>query len=1194
MPILLGDIKLVPSVVMDDVPEGGGGPSAGVIQDNESNAIFKDISESDRARGRLNMTKVFVSVQTLDTDTYLGPNVCVGRPPEDPNVSITLFTTNEVYDTRTQAQSRVESYLNKGPEWGGYLYEDHIAGQRVIQLFQRPGSTLPNIGQTLVLIYNEGLTNMVEQYVRATEVSSVLRTFTYNGDQDFQALVVTVSISDALRSDFKGSPASRTFTRLTNSAKTRDTVVADAGTYVGVTPLVLPVAIGDFTITGKSIFTQLVPSAQVETPISDIRMNGLAAALVATGGPVTRSLTLGFTTTQSMHVGAPILPGSLTVVRSGVTLTDKGGLLVNAGAEVGQVDYDNGILTLSVNVFGTSAGTHDVTLTPAALPEMISEQSMVPISAENRSLNYVFTLGTPPLPGTMVLSYLAQGRWYVLRDAGDGRLLGNDSAYGAGTVNYTTGSVVVTLGALPDVGGALVIQSYSDVMVDRMPTADLANSGKVYIAINTDGAITEERGSKSLAPGSVTVGWSHGGEQKTATDDGFGFFTGDATGTVDYSAGVVRLSPNVLPAIGTPLLLDSSVNTGLVTPGMVNIGTGNIGATNIVPGSVSFLVPVVHSFSWGGSGLFPAGEETQTIPMQASDRGGKIYLRGVEVGTVNYSTGAIAISVPVNLPPELWTAPRIYGSSLGYGGTAILQWWQYQGPKTIVTSMSAGATARIYYATGTPGADSVGGIVNELRVGAQNVQNRVLRGVSFRIGATQYQQMTDDTLVRNVAPDTGVGIPSGTVYSAIGSITLTNWVEGASSTIADWRGVMVPPSEGVEAPFTAFQTVFRTAAAPVRPGSLSVLGTLQDGTTFNVTAGTDGKINGTRVKGKVDYEFGLVQLFFVNPDGPTDRNVDLTWLGIAGLTTIPADLAKLNSLRYNAVSYSYLPLDASLLGIDPVRLPSDGRVPIFRPGSMVIVGNTKTSSPFTPSNGQTIDLARTRLSRAVVRDSTGTAVYTGYSTNLESGMLTFSDVSGMAAPVTIEDRIEDMAVVRDVQISGELTFTKAMTHAYPVLGSYISSAVEFGDRKARVSVTFDQGTWNGLDWVDTPVGAGAPASYNTALSPIIVTNKGASTERFALWFTSTTDFRVIGEHIGQIALGNINAECAPINPATGQPYFTVPVLGWGSGWASGNVLRLNTIGALCPVWAVRTTQPGPEAGIDYSFDLLTRGDVDRP
>jgi hypothetical protein len=56
-------------------------------------------------------------------------------------------------------------------------------------------------------------------------------------------------------------------------------------------------------------------------------------------------------------------------------------------------------------------------------------------------------------------------------------------------------------------------------------------------------------------------------------------------------------------------------------------------------------------------------------------------------------------------------------------------------------------------------------------------------------------------------------------------------------------------------------------------------------------------------------------------------------------------------------------MNADIIGIDPVRLPSDGKVPIFRPGSLCVVGHTKTSAQLNVSNNQTINLARVRLSR---------------------------------------------------------------------------------------------------------------------------------------------------------------------------------------------------------------------------------------
>jgi hypothetical protein len=187
-------------------------------------------------------------------------------------------------------------------------------------------------------------------------------------------------------------------------------------------------------------------------------------------------------------------------------------------------------------------------------------------------------------------------------------------------------------------------------------------------------------------------------------------------------------------------------------------------------------------------------------------------------------------------------------------------------------------------------------------------------------------------------------------------------------------------------------------------------------------------------------------------------------------------------------------------------------------------------------------------------------------------------VSGYSQPVTIEHRIEDMAVVRDVQISGEVSFTRALTHEYPLAtggdpssGSFVASALVAGDLFARVSLVFDQGSWSGA-WSDAIFGSAATATFNNTQYPIRVTNRGALTERWIVRFTNSTSFEVIGENVGVIATGNTSTDCAPNNPATGVPYFYLPALGWGNGWATGNVLRFNTIGAQFPVGEVRTLQ----------------------
>ena len=132
-------------------------------------------------------------------------------------------------------------------------------------------------------------------------------------------------------------------------------------------------------------------------------------------------------------------------------------------------------------------------------------------------------------------------------------------------------------------------------------------------------------------------------------------------------------------------------------------------------------------------------------------------------------------------------------------------------------------------------------------------------------------------------------------------------------------------------------------------------------------------------------------------------------------------------------------------------------------------------------------------------------------------------------------------------------------------------------------------------WVDQS----APMRYglingNLISHPIEVTNDGAVTERWALVFTNTTAFRLIGEHVGVIAEGNTAADFSPLNPFTGQPYFTIRAAAWGGGWSTGNVVRINTVGALHPVGVARTTQQGDATLNDDSFTLVVMGDRDNP
>ncbi|KJV37244.1 hypothetical protein VH96_14615, partial [Acinetobacter indicus] len=146
-------------------------------------------------------------------------------------------------------------------------------------------------------------------------------------------------------------------------------------------------------------------------------------------------------------------------------------------------------------------------------------------------------------------------------------------------------------------------------------------------------------------------------------------------------------------------------------------------------------------------------------------------------------------------------------------------------------------------------------------------------------------------------------------------------------------------------------------------------------------------------------------------------------------------------------------------------------------------------------------------------------------------------MGALVAPIIAKYRYQDMGLIRDVQISGQLTFTKPLTHNYDAADTIVGSALVIGDMQSRYTRKFVQQSW-GNTWADEATGSGISANYNDALYPITVTNKGAIQERWALIFTDVTNFRCVGEYSGQIGTGSVNIDFAPINPVTGLPYFT--------------------------------------------------------
>lgn len=471
----------------------------------------------------------------------------------------------------------------------------------------------------------------------------------------------------------------------------------------------------------------------------------------------------------------------------------------------------------------------------------------------------------------------------------------------------------------------------------------------------------------------------------------------------------------------------------------------------------------------------------------------------------------------------------------------------------------------------------------------------------FKVGADTFLDRTG-LLYRDVNPANNSGIQSGVIQYGTGIVEINSWTPNADNTITLESLTTTTDLLPVN------KISFRTPIMPIRPQSLTVVvGTLEYGQ-LTLTADENGVIETSRAHGQVNWDNGFVTIYFYSKTKITEANraeIDANdWYdplleyqeGVDTYINIPV-WVDASSVRYNAVAYTYIPLDSEILGLSATRLPIDGRVPIFRIGGIGIVSSSKSQELPSAITGTTYDLNDQRISWAELEDANGTKVsFDLYTVDYDYGHVTLGGdfvLGNLVAPLTMKYRYQDMGLIRDVQINGQLTFTKPLTHNYDAVDTIVGSALVIGDMQARYTRKFVQQAWSSV-WNEEPTGSAISANYNDALYPLAVTNKGAIQERWAIVFTGNETFYCVGEYTGRLALtGSTSTDYAPLNPVTGAPYFTIKKEGWGAGWANGNVLRFNTAAANFPVWVIRTVKQSEPAVLSDQFQIMLRGDIDR-
>ncbi len=669
-------------------------------------------------------------------------------------------------------------------------------------------------------------------------------------------------------------------------------------------------------------------------------------------------------------------------------LTDNGnGQWLQGDTVVADLNYATGEITFVTNTTTISR----LRFRPAVMPVTTGETALIDIKQNNVASNYVVTL--TPIPGlqSLVIYYRTQGNWIRLAENADGTISGDIESYGVGTLNRATGTVQLDLKTnLPDIGSALVFSWAPTTTYNNRADNTAIEVAKTVIQL----------ASTFTAPNTVNLSWGDGTNTYTISDDGNGAINGNGiTGRVDYRNNQLILAHDNLPPASADYTVDYDEvanQQDVINPGPRN-GSGEytlaLGA-NTAPHSVKLTTSALDS-----NGV------SYDIDFTDDGNGNITSTDGNTHGSIDYASGTCLINPDVSL--YVWGTQnervRIYTPSSGAPGAGKIGWRVVTRQTRILAGLiHNGAPIEVTYAaaTGTPRTEThtVDTLTLDLTPG---YSEQVVPGsVFFTLGDRMYFSR-DAQLFSSQDITNGTSTLAGSIDYASGKVEITNWAAGDTANFS-MRALLTIPI-----PAAVAELAFIIPSAPVVPGALQVRATAVDGTLIDVNADATGNIDGTGIIGALQSDTGAATVQFGE------------WVTAAGNETQPWYQPELvengqifkpipvyaDTIKYNAVSYASMPLDAQIIGINPATLPIDGRVPIYRVGDMVVVHASWSQDIAAPLPGAVVQLNVTDLDSICLQDANTTPVLIDhYDYDLSAGTLTFADPLALSPVSTVITR----------------------------------------------------------------------------------------------------------------------------------------------------------------------------------------------
>ncbi|PID62006.1 MAG: hypothetical protein CR974_03915 [Gammaproteobacteria bacterium] len=1047
--------------------EDGGGLRTSVELVGEDNLPFDPIGDISQSAGNVALALLYAAIDRDDAEPMVESGFIIAKPPENPHVSFLAFAAAYYGERRKNAINRVESYAIKTIESRMTLLSRQTANSRMVVAYQMPKEPNPKVGEVYCLDQEATGYDAVEEYIKIRKVETEIRRF-FNGEKYIKRKLVKMEITQPLSENFVGAEqVKEDYQR--PPCVIRETMIADAGRYYGVKQLAENAKAGDSTVKVTSIFEQIIPSSKIAVPLPDLDAGTVVSALKKTGNLIELPR---FVKGEGRYtLPHAIAPNTLQIKNfvgdEHPNMTDNGrGIIVDKnGVACGKVNYRTKALEINTMVGNWQSC---VGYCVAAQPRQVADTAAISIDATNQSSAYSITLDPPPLAGSVGASYRAGGNWYDLINDGTDQLVGAAAEYGTGRFDPITNTLIIETGALPDVG--------SEVIFSWATPVSYFDRSNVTVK---PPQFTVELEHHTVAPNTVTVTYLGDNDQeKTASDDGAGHIIGDNfTAKIHYATGRIVFDYTNLPKGGVSYKINYSYGEQLHKsfPAPNRNGDGSITLDleqlNIKPRTVKMVWNVnIETFDYIST--TPAemqayGKVDPYITTFDSETGEMKDAEGVVFGNVNLATGIIkfAPDSTVKIPVGRYNVqhigydreqPRfadffVSGGGGGGGSTPAeaeakkvykntFSQWEYIDAGV---SMPIGPEGKVdvwYSADDAPNTHEMTATLDALRIDVTPLYAETIVGgsVAFTLGDKLYTER-DGRLYYDHNATTGGGTVAGKFNYQTGEAEVSAWTPATSAQVSLKSLLTTLDKNPID------EVVFRIPKAPIEPRSLQLRAVTLQGDNINIRADADGNLIGNHIVGRVEVADGVVRARFGEWVTAAGHENEIWYKdeAVVGEKIFKPMPVNADSIKYNATGYTYLPVDADVIGINTVRFPNDGRVPIYREGEIVVVGACYTQNLGTAfTDNQVIQLNQTGLTGCCLFDAKRKHVNAEkYRVDLDAGTVTIISASlgDYSLPLSADYCVEETRSVSHVDLSGALTLTAPLANHYDKAHTYVSS-----------------------------------------------------------------------------------------------------------------------------------------------------------